>query len=367
MTNSAINDENKSDIIDIDPETVIENETIITPPSASKNQRKYAGSVLVALAMLAAAGLGGWFYRNMLSTYLPSDQISSMNLRMDALEAANKTAGQKLDALVGFIDETKSQLAAAQTAAEDARKLATDTKLENGLSSSKLVSVEKSLTEVAKQIDSIKSKVAVASLGGAPADNSALISRLDTLEKSLANTQQNTKAEKANATQLSQAVTNLKDKIASGNSFKDEIQLLSQLIPAAEGLDVLSSNADKGTATQLQLVKAVKDIGSGLAPKIEATSEPQDNSWWGTTASIFSGLVTVKTVDAIDWQELALQCGSLVEQGHIDDALKLLNQNLDSLPKPLQDWRILAAKRLSVDTAFEQVNRAVSREILARG
>ena len=367
MTHTEINDKNKSDIIDIDPETVIENEAAFQPLSPPKKPSKLGVYGLVALAMLTCAVLGGWFYRDMLSTYLPSDQIGSMNARMEALEATNKTASQKLDAIVGFTDEIKSQLASAQTAAEEARKIATGTKTETAANNLKLIAVEKSLADAITQLGELKNKISSAPVGSASIDSTALLARLDTLEKSVNSTRQNTVMEKANVSQLAQAVSNLKEKIASGASFKDEIQNINQMIPSAEGLDILSSNSDKGVATQAQLIKAIHDVGLGLAPKIETTPAPQDNSWWGTTTSIFSGLVTIKTADAVDWQDLAVQCGGLVEQGHIADAILLLNQNLDSLPKPLQEWRIMAAKRLSVDTAFEQVNRAVSREIAARG
>ncbi len=358
-------DENTSDIIDIDSESVIENEAIVPTPTI-KSSRKYGVFGFGVFALLASAALGGWFYKDVLSTYLPSNQIQSMSARIDVLEAANKVAGEKIDAVVGLTDEIKSHLGAAQTAAEEARKLATATKAESTEGNSKLLTVEKSLADVAKRIEDLKTKMTTGTQGNLSADNSGLVARLDKLEKDLTSTQQLTTT-KSNVTLLSQALTDLTEKITSGASFKDEIQRISQMVPAAEGLDILTSNADKGAATPRQLANSLKGIAAELAPKSETTSTPEDNSWWGKASSIMSGLVTVKSSGSVDWQQTAAQSGALVEQGQIGDALKMLEQNLESLPKPLQDWRIMAAKRFSVDQALEQVSRAISREIMARG
>ena len=359
--------ENVSDIIDIDPEMVIENEAIVPPPLPTKSPRKYGIYGLGALVLLASAAMGGWFYKDVLSAYFPSNQIQSLSMRIDFLEASNKAAGAKLDAIVVFTDEIKAQLGAAQAAATEAQKLATAAKTETASGNSKLVAVEGAIAEVAARIDDLKNKFAATPPGRIPADSSGLAARVDKLEESVSSVQQNATATKANVAQLSQALSDLKLKVVSGASYTDEIHRLNQMVPAADGLDILTSNAKTGVATQQQLVERLRSIAAELTPKLEIAPATQDNGWWEKATSIMSGLVTVKTADAIDWQQLAAQCLGLIEQGQIGDSLKLLEQNLESLPKPLQDWRIMAAKRLSVDQALEQVGRAVSREIAARG
>ncbi len=357
--------ENISDIIDITSEAVTESDPI--PSSPPKTRRRYGVYGLGILALLGSVALGGWFYKDVLSNYFPSNQIQSMNARIDALEAANKLAGEKIDAVVGLTDEIRSQLGAAQTAAEEARKVAIATKTESVAGQTKLLAVEKSLGAATAIIDDLKSKIASAPIGNSPAESSALLTRVDKLEKDLSNTQLNTSSAKVNVAQLSKALADLSEKSASGAAFTNEILVLRQIIPAAEGLDILNANAEKGVATQQQLAQSLKIIATELSPKPESKPAAVDNSWWVQASSIMSGLVTVKTVDAVDWQELAMQCSGLAEQGRIGESLKLLEQNLESLPKPLQDWRIMAAKRLSVNQALEKVGSAISREIAARG
>ena len=212
----------------------------------------------------------------------------------------------------------------------------------------------------------MKGKVSSGGPGVGSADVTGLASRIDRIEKNYADLKQPNGSTKADAALLSQSLANLKGKIVSGAAYQDELRIASQLVPAAEGLDILASNAIKGVMTNQALAEGLKSFAATIK-KPDAPTPANDESWWGRTANLFSGLVTVKNVGAIDWQQMALQCSTLVDQGKIGDAVKLLDQNMETLPQPLQDWRINASKRFAVDQALEQVSRAVSREIAARG
>lgn len=360
-------DDKISDIIDIDPEHIIESKSDDSSIPNTTSSRKYGVYGLGVTAVLAGAVAGGWFYRDVLSTYLPSDQFHTMSARLDTIETTNKNIAQKLDAVVGLTDEIKSQLGAAQAAAEDARKQAAGLKIDAGNVNSKLAALDKSLGLANAAVDDLKNKVASGVSNTGSPDVSGLTSRVEKLESGLAalNNRPIAKA-KADAAELTLGLTNLSAKIASGASYQDEIQLLSQMVPAAEGLDILNSNAKIGVITKQALAAGLKDfVDKTVSPA--PVVEIKDDSWWGRTSAIFSGLITIKSVGEVDWKQVASQAIGLVDNDQTAEAVKLLEQNLDTLPQTLQDWRVNAAKRVAVDQALELVNRAVTREIAARG
>ena len=360
-------DDKISEIIDIDPEHVIENSVDNSSVLKTKNHRRYGVYGFSIAAVLASAVAGGWFYRDVLSTYLPSDQVHTISTRLDTIETANKNISQRLDAVVGLTDEIKSQLGAAQAAADDARKQAAELKVDASDVKSKLAALDKSLGLAQAAVDDLKGKIGsgVASTGSP--DISGLTARVEKIESSLSalnnRSQVNAKPE---AAQLSQSISRLFGKIASGSGYEDEIKLISQLVPAAEGLDVLSANAKIGVMTKQALAESLKDFANKTASPIVA-AEVKDDSWWSGASKMFSGLITIKNVGEVDWKQTALQAAMLVDNNQTGDAVKLLEQNLDTLPETLQVWRVNAAKRVAVDQALELVNRAVTREIAARG
>lgn len=359
--------ENTSDIIDIDPESVVENKVEDVPQPSAKSKRKFGTIGLAALAVLVSAIAGGWFYRDVLSTYLPSDQVHAISARVDAIEETNKRVAQKLDAVVGLTDEIKSQLGAAQAAADDARMQATSLKSESGDVKSKLAAIDKSLGLANAAVDELKGKVTSGVVSAGSPDVSDLTARVDKLEKLLVDLSSRPSANtRPEAVQLSQGLANLSAKIAAGASYLEEIKLIGQMIPAAEGLDVLNANAAKGVLTKQALTDGLK----AFAAKTEiakASAEINDDSWWSRTANLFSGLVTIKSVGDVDWNQISIQSAGLVENDQTSEAVKLLEKNLESMPPALQEWRINAAKRIAVDQAMEKIKSAVAREIAAQG
>ena len=356
-----------SDIIDIDPDQIIEGNIENNP--TPNGQRKLGVYGLSLTALLASAVAGGWFYRDVLSTYLPSDQFHAVSARLDLVESTNKNIAQKLDAVVGLTDEIKSQLGAAQAAAEDARKQTGALKIDSTDVKSKLAMLDKSLSNANASLDELKSKIAsgVPNVSVGSQDVSGLTARVGRLEKELADLNNSPSGgARPQAAQLSESLASLTAKVASGAAYQDEIKLMSQLIPAAEGLDVLSSNAATGVMTKQTLAESLKEFSSKIASPTNAP-EVKDDSWWGRTSNLFSGLITIKTVGEVDWKQAATQAAALVENNQTADAIKLLEKNIDVLPEALQTWRVNAAKRVSVDQALDLVNRAVSREIAARG
>jgi hypothetical protein len=359
--------ETQDDIIDIDPAAVVDHASHPAPESSHIHVKRNFGLFGVGAAALIAGALGGgWLYRTTLATYLPSDQFQAMAARVDALASEAKSSGQKLDAVVGFSDEFKSQLNAATAQADEARKQSVAIAQENAATKAKLLTLEKSVADVSASVKDLKTQIAAAPAGTGSADQSGLVARLDQIEKELNGLHSTLPQTRPAAAELNQALSDLSNKVIAGASYESEIAQLAKLVPASEGLDVLQSNAAKGVATQQQLLDGLQVLAKDLVAPAEAVAV-DDTSWWGYASTMMSGLVTVKTAGAIDWPSVAQRCSGFVGQGKLSDALALLDQHLEALPKPLQDWRLMATKSLSAVQALEKVNQAVAREVAARG
>lgn len=361
------NTENQSDIIDISPEDIIEHNAD-EKAAAPKPSRKRAQVGVAALLVAASAVGGGWIYRDLLANYLPSDQTQAVAARIKTLEDTSKAQGDKLEAVVGFTDELKSQLGAALSAAELAKKQSGELMLESTTTKNSIATLEKSLVAAAATVDDLKSKIAT---GGAPqisggVDTSSLSGRIDRLEKDVASLKATGGTAKADTALLSQSLADLKAKVAGGAAYPDEVGRIARMVPAAEGLDILQAQAVTGLPTAQRLSVELKAIIPTL-PKVDSASSPQDESWWGSAVNMMSGLVTIKTVGIADWQQLATECAGLAERGDLQKAITLLEQSEGALPAELQQWHDRAALRLSLEQALDKTSSAVLREIAAKG
>jgi hypothetical protein len=362
-----------SDIIDIEPEDVVEHKAdeSASPPIA-KPQRKTLRVGLGAAVVLVSALGGGWFYRDVLSSYLPSDQVQSMSLRMDALEATSAALNGKLDAVVGLTDEIKSELGAAQSAAQNADKLANGLKAESANTSKSLTALQSALTKANAAVDELKAKVATGNpIATGPAtsvaiDTSGLSSRIETLEKDVASLKQSGGTANADTAVLSQSLADLKAKIAAGTPYQDEFERVKLMVPAAEGLDVLSSTATQGLPNAEGLASELKVLATAM-PKNDAAPAATDESWWGSTVNVMSGLITIKTVGAADWLQLANQSAEFAQQGDLAKAISALEQSGAALPMELQQWHDRANSRLALEQALEKTSNAVLRQLAAKG
>ena len=360
-------DDKISDFIDIDPDQVIENDAQTAAVAPAKRKRSFGkyGAGVAALVLSAVAG--AWFYKDVLVSYFPSDQIRGLQARVEAVEQGDKQIAQKLNAVVGLTDELKSQLGAAQSAAEDARKQAVDANSGSSDVNTKIAALEKSLGLASAAVDELRAKISSGTTTTiASGDSSGLSTRVDKLEKELADLRNLSANAKIESSQLSQSYADLKAKVASGAAYQAELTSIGAMLPAAEGLDVLASDAAKGVLTHQILSEGLRSFAAQATKPAETAVVP-DDSWWGKTTSMFSGLITIRNTGEVDWAPVALQGASLVDEGKLEDAVKLLEQNLNVIPQALQDWRVSAIKRVTADQAVEQLGRAVTRQITARG
>jgi hypothetical protein len=351
-----------SDIIDIEPETIIEHKA----DEPAKPRRAALRVGLGAAVILASAVGGGWFYRDVLSSYLPSDQVQTVALRVEALEASSAALNSKLDAVVGLTDEIKSQLAMAQSAAQNADTLANSVKTESANTKNSLATLQTALTKANASLDELKAKIADSVPSTSGSDTSGLAARITTLENDVASLKQSAGVANADITLLSQSLADLKAKIAAGTPYPDEFERIKRMVPDAEGLDVLASTAAEGLPTAEGLAAELKVIAATL-PKTETAPTVKDDSWWGSATEMMSGLVTIKTAGAADWQQLANQCADLAEQGDLAKAITTLKEAEGALPVELQKWHDRASARLALEQALDRTSDSVLRQIAAKG
>lgn len=352
--------DNTAEIIDISPEDIIEGKVEEkTPPKPPQNWRRRV-AVGAGLVVLSAAA-GGWAYRDLLSSYLPSDQVQAMATRMDGLEAIAKTLNGKVEAVVGFTDEIKSQLAAAQSAVAEVAKLQTD----SSAIKSSVADLQKALASANSSLNDLKSQVASGgAVIGLPSDGSAFSLRVDALEKDVTSLKQAGKTA-VDTTVLSQSLADLKAKISAGTSYQSEIDRIAVMVPAAEGLDILQSHAVQGLPNAAGLAAELKSAVANL-PKFEPVAAP-DDSWWGYASSLAAGLVTIKTDGDEDWEQVALHGSALAEQGDLSSAVASFKKREGALPVELQRWFERATARLEIENAVEKTSAAVLRQIAAKG
>ena len=351
---------NNAEIIDIEPENIIEGR--VDPkiePRPARSRRGIIGLAVVAL-LLGAVG-GGWAYRDLLSSYMPSDQLQAMAARMEGLEKRADDLNTRIDAIIVFNDEMKSQLAAAQAGVSEIANVQSDSKALKFA----VADVQKTLAAATTSLEDLKAQLAA---GGPVVVNGSasldLVARIDALEKDVASLK-NVDQSATDSTLLSQNLADLKAKIAAGTGYQNEIDKIALIVPAADGLDVLRAHAAIGIPNAAGLAAELK-LAAGSLPKVKSAAPP-DDSWWGYAGSLLAGIVTIKSAGTEDWEQLALQAAALSEQGDLGSAVSALKNNEGTLPVELQKWYDRALARLDVERAVEKTSAAVLRQIAAKG
>ncbi len=133
----------------------------------------------LAIAVLVGAIAGGWLYKDVLSSYLPSNELITAQGRIDALEAQGKTLGDQLASVAATSDQLKTEIqgAAEKSSAAQTATAALETRLA-GLEAA---------TQAAKtELEKLKSAPAIGGTSSTAVDSiavAALAQRLDALEK----------------------------------------------------------------------------------------------------------------------------------------------------------------------------------------
>ena len=389
--NTAENGPLRPQVIDLDAEEIrTEPET---PRSADagdeplhpETQPRNRNLLWLAIALVLGLVAGGWLYRDVLAGFFPSNQVQAMQVRLDALEANGGGVAEQLASL-------KQEAAAAASAANDAGQGATAA-LEQAKSATA------GLSDLGSRLDSLDQRIAAAeaalktatadlaqfrtALSTAPApvaggsqpvaDTAALAAlgqRIDALEKDVASLKssaaQAPAGDKVSVTSaLSQALSDLKAKVAAGVPYGEEYDRIARMVPAASGLDTVGARAAEGLPNAEGLTAELRAAIPALPQPAAAPAE--DNSYFGTLMKSLSGIITIRPIGETDWPGVAERAAAFAESGDLNQAIAVIDGAEGEKPMALTQWRDRAAARLQLEQAVAQVSEAVLRQIAALG
>ena len=379
----------KPQVIDLDAEEIkIEHEEITPrgeeayaraddlppppPPSpVAKRRRGMAGWIVAALVVGLLAG--GWLYRDVLSAYLPTDEMTAMKARLDVLDANSKTVNEQLLAVSQSAENASQAIASVDSAAKSAVSGIADVSARIDGFESRVAAAETELDAAKSDLASLRNAVssgeAATGTGGAdPAALAAISQRIEALEKDVASLKSgNGSGDKASVTSaLTQSLSDLKAKAAAGTSFQAEYDRLARMVPAAPGLDVLAALAADGVPAANGLVQELRAAIPAL-PQPATPTTPAEESYWDTLLNSFTGIITIRDIGEADWPQLAEKSAAFAEAGDLTQAIAVIDAAEGSKPTALVQWRDRAAARLRLEAAVNDVSEAVLRQIAALG
>ena len=351
------------------------------PPAAKRKARGGTAAAIVAALVIGAVG-GGWLYRDVLFGYFPPNEVTALQSRLAALEENGGTLADQLAGLKQAADGATQSAAqandAAQAASQQANAAASgiaDIGPKLDALDQRLAAAEQGLKSASTDLDSFRKSIstAVTPTGSSPVvDNAALAAlgqRIDALEKDMASLKASAPAggsEQASVTSaLSQALSDLKAKVAAGTAYAAEYERIERMVPAAAGLETVGAHAAEG-------LPDAKGLAAELRAAIPALPQPapppaEDNSYFGSLVKSLSGVVTVRTIGETDWPAVAEKAAGLAESGDINQAIAVIDGAEGEKPMALSQWRDRAAQRLQLEAALSQVSEAVLRQIAAMG
>ena len=345
-------DKPQDNIIDIEPQIIND-----APASTRRNARLGRWGGVGFLALACAAG-GGWFYRDVLSAYLPSNQQQALAARVDALEAFSKDSTKKVDAMFALTEELKAKIGAAQAAVDKGTKQVGSVSAEQEILVSKLADAQQAVDNLKVGFEDLKAHSGgAASTASAP--SAADTARLEKLEHELAALQA-AQPKAVDATALMKSFNQVKAKAAAGEAYADQLQLLTEQTPAADGLDAVQKEAALGVPSTAQLVSTLNTISAGL-PKAASAPAATSTSWYSGVTSFFSELVIVKELGPGLVADAAAKASAFAASGDLQQAADALSAAGDGLPSALKDWKDSALRRVRLDAALDRLSAAVAR------
>ena len=346
------------------------------PPKKSRG----ASTWIIAALILGALG-GGWLYRGVLSSYLPSNEMVALKNQVAALEQNNSDLAAQIAAVKqgadGAAATAASATAAAAQAAEAAKSASTqiaDVGAMVDQAGQQSAALADQLTAARADLDALRKSMsaapAAAAAGGAasPADAAVLAAlgqRIDALEKDVASLKSGPGASpQADATAaLSQALSDLKAKVAAGTAFQAEYDRIARMVPAASGLDVVAADASEGLPAAAGLAAELRAAIPAL-PQAEAPPA-EDDSYFGTVMKSLSGIISIRPIGNTDWRQVAEKAAAFADAGDLAQAIAVIDGAEGDKPVALSQWAQRAASRLKLEAAVAQVSEAVLRQIAA--
>lgn len=350
-----------------------------TPPPPAKKPGGAARWIIAAL-ILGALG-GGFLYRGVLSSYLPSNEMVALKNQIAALEQNNTDLGSQIAAVKQGADGAAEAAASATAAAAQAGEAAKAAAAQIGGVGGKADEAAQQAASLGEQIASLRNDLdglrtalsaAPAASGGvaSPADAAVLAAlgqRIDALEKDVASLKAGSgaAAQAGSTAALSQALSDLKAKVAAGTSFQAEYERIARMVPAAPGLDTIAADAAAG-------IPDAKGLAAELRAAIPALPQPaapaaEDDSYFGTLMQSLSGIISIRPIGDTDWRQVADKAAAFADANDLAQAIGVVDGAEGEKPMALTQWRDRAAARLKLEAAVSQVSEAVLRQIAATG
>ena len=367
--------QNRTDpIIDLDADQVIEDVDHVVsnnrPPPAKTASRK-RGWFFAGIALLAGALAGGWFYKDVLSVYLPSDQVRTLADKVAVLDASNGALREQLSNVDKLAAQLKSDVDSMEAKDTELAGLAEANQKSQSTTSDKLASLETALGETKKVMADIAARPVVTTEGTTPSVDvgalTALQQRIESLEKDVASLKVKPAEAADNRAELSQGLSDLKAKIAAGTGYRDEYERINRMVPAATGLDVLQQHAALGLPDAKGLGGELRALIGGLPKPILPGPVPESQSWWSGIYDSLSDLITIKVEGDVDWPSAASAAAALADSGDLPQAIEQLSRIEGSKPAGIQRWIDRANARLALEAALKSVEASVLRVIAAKG
>jgi len=164
---------------------------------------------------------------------------------------------------------------------------------------------------------------------------------------------------------LSQALADLKAKLAGGAPYEAEAGTIDRLVPGIPGLGRLRPYAHSGLPTVESLAHELERIAAGF-PLTEPQAGTGDGSYWDSISRWLGSIVTVRMIGAADWKAISTQAAADAKAGRLAEAVTRLADSETALPPELAQWREKAKARLGADAMVEEVSAAVLR-VLSSG
>ena len=367
--------QNRTDpIIDLDADQVIEDVDHVVsnnrPPPAKTASRK-RGWFFAGIALLAGALAGGWFYKDVLSVYLPSDQVRTLADKVAVLDASNGALREQLSNVDKLAAQLKSDVDSMEAKDTELAGLAEANQKSQSTTNDKLASLETALGETKKVMADIAARPVVTTEGTTPSVDvgalTALQQRIESLEKDVASLKVKPAEAADNRAELSQGLSDLKAKIAAGTGYRDEYERINRMVPAATGLDVLQQHAALGLPDAKGLGGELRALIGGLPKPILPGPVPESQSWWSGIYDSLSDLITIKVEGDVDWPSAASAAAALADSGDLPQAIEQLSRIEGSKPAGIQRWIDRANARLALEAALKSVEASVLRVIAAKG
>jgi hypothetical protein len=364
---TANTDAPEPQVIDLDAEDVVVDADRPSPPPIPPAPRHRQPWRWYAAAVLLGALAGGWLYRGVIANYLPSDQLTTAQARIQTLDSQVKTLSEQMARVASDSDLVKQQQqaqSATLTSATDAAGAATQAAQAQA---SRLAALETSATEMKTGLQAVQAslKAGLPSGSSSPPDNaalSAIANRLDVVEKDIAAL----KAAAAPsdhavaATALKQAMADLKAKVAAGTGYAPEYDRLSRIVPAAAGLETLAQNANQGLPNAQGLAT---ELTAQLPALPKAQPEAADDGYFAPVWNALKGVITVRRLGDTDWADLAQRAATAASSGDLPQAIALIDKAEGERPAIISTWRDRAAARLKLEEAVGQTADSVARQL----